>query len=149
MRSLNLFKQNTEHCEASPSFPINFPARTLAEHLLWRIQNKWSSRSCSTLHMLRNINVEEVHVSVPMPTSGKREKEEKPEQMLGAECGLRTNLRMVACSCYKWPLWLLRARLGIRKLAFSQRVVTAESGKWRMKPMKCKVKWKHKWRVKT
>lgn len=51
--------------------------------------------------MFRNINGKEVHVGVVIPTSAKREKEEKSEQMVGAECGLRTNLPKVACSCCK------------------------------------------------
>lgn len=51
--------------------------------------------------MFGNIKGKEVHVGVVIPTSAKREKEEKPEEMVRAECGLRTNLPKVACSCYK------------------------------------------------
>lgn len=35
--------------------------------------------------MLRNINGKEVHVGMVIPTSAKREKEEKPEQMVGQD----------------------------------------------------------------
>lgn len=35
--------------------------------------------------MFRNINGKEVHVGMVIPTSAKREKEEKPEQMVGQD----------------------------------------------------------------
>lgn len=147
MRSFNLFKQNTDRCEASPSFPINFPARTLTELWLRRTQNKWSSRSCSNLHMFRNINGKEVHVGVVIPTSAKGEKEEKPEEMVREECCLRTNL---PCSCYK----CLTGRCGYTEQDEELGNGHLVRGWWQQKVVneewsERNVKWKCKWRVKT